>query len=167
MRNINRGNIYYIEKYPTIGSEQQSGRPAIIVSNEANNRNSETVEIVYLTTQQKTTLPTHVSISSAQRLSTALCEQVTSVSVNRLGDFIGRLTDREMTQIDTALLISLDLSPIETGKERSKCDEEEDPAETAPNVAEDITSVALKTERDTYKEMYESLLEKILGGVRV
>lgn len=107
---IRRGDIFYISRYPTTGSEQEAGRPGIIVSNEANNLHSGTVEVVYLTTQPKPDLPTHVSIDSAPRPSRALCEQVTTVSVERLGNYIGRLTDREMTQIDTALLISLDLT---------------------------------------------------------
>lgn len=113
---IRRGDIYYIDKYPTIGSEQQAGRPAIIVSNEKNNQHSSTVEVVYLTTQPKADLPTHVTISSAPRESIALCEQVTSVSVDRIGDKMGRLTNREMTQVDIALLVSLDLTMGETGK---------------------------------------------------
>lgn len=113
---IKRGDIYYIGKYPTIGSEQQAGRPAIIVSNEKNNQHSSTVEVVYLTTQPKADLPTHVTISSAPRESIALCEQVTSVSVDRIGDKMGRLTNREMTQVDIALLVSLDLTMGETGK---------------------------------------------------
>lgn len=113
---IRRGDIYYIDKVPVIGSEQRAGRPAIIVSNEANNRHSSTVEVVYLTTQPKADLPTHVTINSAHRSSTALCEQVTSVSVDRVRDKMGRLTEREMTQVDIALLISLDLTMGETGK---------------------------------------------------
>ena len=50
---IKRGDILYIDKHPVVGSEQQAGRPAIIVSNEKNNRHSSTVEVVYLTTQPK------------------------------------------------------------------------------------------------------------------
>lgn len=113
---IKRGDIYYISKYPTIGSEQQAGRPAIIVSNEKNNQHSATVEVVYLTTQPKADLPTHVTINSAPRESIALCEQVTSVSVDRIGDKMGQLTKREMAQVDIALLVSLDLTMEEAGK---------------------------------------------------
>ena len=112
---IKRGDIFYIHKYPVIGSEQGAGRPGIIVSNEANNRYSSTVEVVFLTTQVKTELPTHVRIESATRPSTALCEQVTTVSLERLGNYGGHLTEREMTQVDIALLISLDLTMGETG----------------------------------------------------
>lgn len=116
MTEIRRGDIYYIEKYPVVGSEQQAGRPAIVVSNKENNRHSNTVEVVYLTTRPKTDLPTHVHIESSAKPSTALCEQVTTVSVERLGDYAGHLTDREMTQVDIALLVSLDLYMEETGK---------------------------------------------------
>lgn len=163
---IRRGDIYYIDKYPTIGSEQQAGRPAIIVSNEKNNQHSATVEVVYLTTQPKADLPTHVTISSAPRSSIALCEQVTSVSIDRIGDKVGRLTKREMTQVDIALLISLDLTMEETGKiAGGGCSEHNGNADAGPSDGGVI--IALTAERDTYKAMYESLLEKILGGVKV
>lgn len=63
---IERGDIFYISQNgPVFGSEQMAGRPAIIVSNDKNNAHSETVEVIYLTTQEKAPLPTHVSISSA------------------------------------------------------------------------------------------------------
>lgn len=114
---IKRGDIFYIHRYPVVGSEQEGGRPGIIVSNEANNRFSDTVEIVFLTTQpKKAGLPTHVSIDSAPRPSQALCEQVTTVSVEKIGNYIGHLTDKEMTQVDVALLVSLDLIMEKEGK---------------------------------------------------
>ena len=162
---IRRGDIYYIDKYPTIGSEQQAGRPAIIVSNEKNNQHSSTVEVVYLTTQPKADLPTHVTISSAPRESIALCEQVTSVSVDRIGDKMGRLTNREMTQVDIALLVSLDLTMGETGKTAGGgCSEHNEKVEAVQ--PEGGVIIALTAERDTYRAMYESLLEKVLRGVK-
>lgn len=60
---MKRGQIYYIESnHQEIGSEQRAGRPAVIVSNDKNNENSTTVEVVYMTTQPKNDLPTHVFI---------------------------------------------------------------------------------------------------------
>lgn len=106
-----RGEIYYIEPAQKAGSEQSSGRPAIIVSNDLNNKHSSVVEVVYLTTQPKTDLPTHVSIRSSSKPSTALCEQVHSVCVDRLGNYIAMCTDNEMLMIDAALAISLNLTP--------------------------------------------------------
>ena len=106
--NIRRGDIFYVKRSGyQVGSEQMAGRPAIVVSNDENNRHSETVEIVYLTTAPKTRLPTHVKITSAPRVSTALCEQVTTVSVERLGDYTGRCTRDEMFQIDIAIVNSV------------------------------------------------------------
>lgn len=82
MAGVKRGEIFYIERsYGQTGSEQVDGRPAIIVSNDENNRYSGTVEVVYLTTQPKNDLPTHVEIRSSKKPSTALCEQVNSVAV--------------------------------------------------------------------------------------
>lgn len=108
MDNIKRGEIFYIgSSYQEIGSEQRAGRPAVVVSNNMANEHSQVVEIVYLTTQPKSDLPTHIDIRSASKPSIALCEQICSVSKERVGDFIGTCTEYEMKMIDAALLISL------------------------------------------------------------
>lgn len=105
---MNRGQIYYINSRKGVdGSEQQQNRPAVIVSNDTNNLFSGTVEVVYLTTKPKRNLPTHVSISSSPKPSTALCEQVTTVSVNRVHNLLGECTPEEMNAIDRAMIISL------------------------------------------------------------
>ena len=104
---IKRGDIWYVRKDNYTGCEQAAGRPAIIVSNEKNNASSETVEVVYLTTQPKKDLPTHVLIRSSERESTAICEQITTVSVDRLLGNKGHLTPAEMTNVEVAMLISL------------------------------------------------------------
>ena len=70
------------------------------------------VEVVYLTCQYKKPMPTHVRIESIGRRSTALCEQITSVDVSRLGDYKGHLTDGEMEQVDMALMKSLSIHPL-------------------------------------------------------
>lgn len=120
-----RGNIYYItnNNSPIVGSEQASGRPAIVVSNDKNNNHSSVLEVVYLTTQPKTYLPTHVKITSSSKPSTALCEQVYSISVDRVGNWCGECTAEEMEQIDAALIISLGLTPpskCESGNKRGR-----------------------------------------------
>ena len=110
MRNfdIKRGDIYYVYRFPVqIGSEVVSGRPAIVVSNDSCNRNSDVVEVVYLTTQPKKEMPTHVLITSSKRPSIAMCEQITAIDVSRFGDYIGKCTPNEMKEIDDALKISL------------------------------------------------------------
>lgn len=109
---IKRGQIYWIyrnEDRPAIGSCQDPGpgRPGIVVSNDDNNLYSETVEIVYLTTAPKTNLPTHCTITSSEKNSTALCEQVTTVSVNQVGKHIGTCTVEEMRKVDNCMMTSL------------------------------------------------------------
>lgn len=100
------------------GSEQQADRPAVVVSNDRNNENSNTIEVVYMTTQPKTDLPTHCTIRSTGRISTVLCEQVHSVAVERVERYIGQCTDKEMENIDIALMISLSLDAgIKTSKQ--------------------------------------------------
>lgn len=114
---IKRGDIWYVSKDNYTGCEQAAGRPAIIVSNEKNNACAETVEVVYLTTQPKKDLPTHVLIRSSERESTALCEQITTVSVDRLLGYKGHLTPAEMTNVEVAMLISLELAAA-----KAKCE---------------------------------------------
>lgn len=112
MTEYKRGEIYYINRAGTeVGSEQYSGRPAIIVSNDMANRNSNVLEVVYLTTHEKKHLPTHVIINSSQSTSTALCEAVYSVDISRIGNKCGLCTEAEMEAINAALIVSLGLTP--------------------------------------------------------
>lgn len=111
MDDIRRGEIFYIARGgATNGSEQFADRPAVVVSNDENNKHSGVIEVVYMTTQPKTDLPTHVTVRSTGRLSTVLCEQVSSVSTDRVNNYIGQVSEQEMKNIDIALMISLQLS---------------------------------------------------------
>lgn len=77
------------------------------MSNNTGNRHAPVVEVVYLTTKRKTTIPTHVYINSARRPSIALCEQIVTVCKSRLKEHIGSVTVAEMRKIDRALQTSL------------------------------------------------------------
>lgn len=152
-----RGEIFYIERAgDSYGSEQQAGRPAIVVSNDKNNEYSSTLEVVYLTTQPKTELPTHIDIRSTKKNSIALCEQVHTVSVQRVGDFVGNCSEYEMQMIDAALLISLGID-FEKQQEESK--QEVVKPETSKESGDVV--VRLTTERDIYKALYEQMLERV------
>ena len=156
MYNIKRGDIYYIFKEGiTDGSVMNSGRPAIVVSNNKNNMFSSVVEIVYLTTQPKTDMPTHVEICSTGTKSTAICEQVCSISRERIANPCGVCTDAEMKMIDAALAASLGLNfnkePVEVSPKPSVAEEE---------ISTDYQEVVF--ERDTYKRLYEELLDKLV-----
>ena len=116
-----RGNIYYIVEEKYVGSEQNAGRPAIVVSNNVCNIHSTVVEVVFLTTQPKTNLPTHVPIRSTSKPSIALCEQITSVSVTRLGRRAGTCTEQEIRALNDALRISLALEPQTENAKSTTC----------------------------------------------
>ncbi len=113
---LRRGDIHYVADGAPVGSEQSAGRPAIIVSNDKCNAHSTVYEVVFLTTRPKADLPTHVTIRSTSKVSTALCEQVTSVSIERIGDYVGTCTKQEMSEVDIALCVSLALNPINERK---------------------------------------------------
>lgn len=150
-----RGEIYFVSRGATTGSEQQAGRPAIVVSNEMCNIHSPTVEMVYLTSQPKTDLPTHVTIRSTPRQSTALCEQIMTIDASRLQDYIATCTAQEMTLIDAALMISLGIDvPEQTIKEVPKEVIKEVPV-AADNSAE---LIAVKAQLQQLQTMYNELL---------
>jgi mRNA interferase MazF len=107
---IYRGDIFYVRRSPlgTYGSEQDAGRPAVIVSNDKGNKFANHVEIVYLTGQEKKPLPTHATVM-CDMPSIALCESVLTVDKTRLGEYIRCCSKQEMADIDRALMISLGL----------------------------------------------------------
>lgn len=173
MQQIRRGDIFYIEKYTTVGSEQMAGRPALVVSNDKCNENADTIEIVYLTTAPKKDLPTHVTIRSTSRESTALCEQVTTVSVTRVKDYMCSASAKEMAQIELALLISLDLN---MGAREATEAPQKDPEPTPQPVAEIYVGdndervdelekevLKLKAQLDLYQDLYERLSDRFYG----
>lgn len=153
-----RGSIWYVESGYSTGSEQRPGRPAIIVSNDANNKHSSTVEMVYLTTAPKHDLPTHVTIRSTSRVSTAICEQITTVATERIGSYCGTVTDAEMSSIETAMLISLGLAP-EAGADSMP----EARSEETPPIPDLDTRLAEAEARcKILQELYDSLLTRLI-----
>ena len=189
--NIYRGDVFFVESFgKQIGSEQKTDRPAVIVSNDKNNENSPCVEIVYLTTKPKQNLPTHCKVKALAQ-STALCEQITTVSKERLGEFIRQCTDEEMAEIDKALAVSLGISGAnylasadsksiaetlrnenDKLKERIK-DLEELSAEieeenidlrtkvNSQKSGDNTDLIRIKTERDIYADMYYKILDRV------
>ena len=169
-----RGEIYYVDrthKADEDGCVIRPGRPGIIVSNDANNRSSEIVEIVYLTTQPKINLPTHCTIVSAARTSTAICEQIVTVSKDRLSNYIGLCTENEMENIDRCLAISLGLTLEAEPAESVEQDEDEydedgeiddERIDELYNTIRHMEKELLKahTREEIYQQMYNDLLEK-------
>ena len=113
-KTIKRGDIYYADLNPVIGSEQGGIRPVLIISNDMGNRHSPTVIAAAITsrTQAKTTQPTHVSVSGGECLnrdSIVLLEQIRTIDKKRLREFVGVLDRGSFAEVDRALAVSVGL----------------------------------------------------------
>ncbi len=112
---IHRGEIYYADLSPVVGSEQGGVRPVLIVQNDVGNKHSPTVIAAAITSQrEKSRLPTHIEIDSAScglaKDSVVLLEQIRTIDKKRLKEKMGVLDQTAMGKIDTALSISFGLS---------------------------------------------------------
>ncbi|NLM34191.1 MAG: type II toxin-antitoxin system PemK/MazF family toxin [Clostridiales bacterium] len=111
---VKRGDIYYADLSPVVGSEQGGIRPVVIIQNDIGNKYSPTVIVAAITSQiNKAKLPTHVEISSIDyglnKDSVVLLEQIRTLDKKRLKEKIGRMKDEDMALVDEALLISVGL----------------------------------------------------------
>ena len=111
MRDIKRGQIYYADLSPTVGSEQGGVRPVLIIQNDIGNKYSPTVIIAIITTRKtKAKLPTHIWLSVADGFkanSMVELEQLRTIDKSRLKKYIGEVQKGEQKLIDEALKISL------------------------------------------------------------
>lgn len=112
---INRGDIYYADLSPVIGSEQGGIRPVLIVQNDVGNKYSPTVIAAAITSQKdKTKLPTHIQLNAdntgLQKDSIVLLEQIRTLDKRRLKEHMGRLDKGSMEEVNTALSISFGLN---------------------------------------------------------
>jgi len=111
---VKRGDVFFADLSPVIGSEQGGTRPVLIIQNDIGNRFSPTVIIAAITAQiQKAKLPTHVEIDAKkygfERDSVILLEQLRTIDKSRLTDRITQLDAKLMHEVDIALNISLGL----------------------------------------------------------
>ena len=111
---VRRGEIYYADLSPVIGSEQGGMRPVLIVQNDVGNKYSPTVIAAAITSQKyKTRLPTHISVNAdncgLQKDSVVLLEQVRTLDKPRLKERIGNLPDSEMKKINKSLSVRFEL----------------------------------------------------------
>ena len=115
IREIYRGDIFYVMPGPAYSADiGTKGRPAVIVSPAPDRSRCETVNVVYLTTRPQAPASTHVPIHSSAYPSTAICEQINTVHIDRLGNFFAALTDEEMEAVDRALIAALGLDQRES-----------------------------------------------------
>ena len=111
---VRRGDIYYADLSPVVGSEQGGIRPVLIIQNNVGNKHSPTVICAAITSRMnKAKLPTHVEISSNKygiiKDSVILLEQLRTVDKQRLKELVCKIDSKLMKQVNDAILISLEI----------------------------------------------------------
>ncbi|MFB4165946.1 type II toxin-antitoxin system PemK/MazF family toxin [Alteribacillus sp. JSM 102045] len=114
---VKRGDVFFADLSPVVGSEQGGVRPVLIIQNDIGNRFSPTVVVAAITAQiKKAKLPTHVEIDAAKhrfdRDSVILLEQIRTIDKQRLTDKITHLDEDTMERVKEALEISLGLKEV-------------------------------------------------------
>lgn len=117
MVQVRKGDIFYAQLNPVVGSEQGGTRPVLVVQNDIGNQYSPTTIVLAITSQiSKARIPTHVEISkeksNLERNSVILAEQVRTIDKSRLEQKVASLDEEIMRQVDKALEISLGLADI-------------------------------------------------------
>lgn len=113
-KTILRGDVFYADLSPVVGSEQGGNRPVLVVQNDIGNKYSPTVIVVAITSRlTKTKLPTHIDLPSEKynlpKNSVALLEQIRTIDKLRLKEKIAYIDEQKMKEIDRAIIISLGL----------------------------------------------------------
>ena len=110
---IKRGDIFYADLSPVVGSEQGGLRPVVIVQNDVGNKYSPTVIAAAVTSQvSKAKLPTHIEVSAGcglEKDSVILAEQIRTLDKKRLKEQVGSLDNKALHQLDSALITSFGL----------------------------------------------------------
>ncbi len=111
---VRRGDIYYADLSPVVGSEQGGVRPVLVVQNDTGNRHSPTIIAAAITSQLgKSRLPTHIPLPAEScnlpKDSIILLEQVRTLDKRRLKEHMGRLSEAQMLQVDGAIAVSFGL----------------------------------------------------------
>ena len=112
--NVKRGDIYYADLSPVVGSEQGGIRPVLVIQNDIGNKYSPTVIAAAITSQiNKAKMPTHIELAAKDyglnKDSVILLEQIRTIDKRRLREKIGRIDDRLMASVNNALSISFGL----------------------------------------------------------
>ena len=112
---VRRGDIFYADLSPVVGSEQGGTRPVLIVQNDTGNRHSPTVIAAAITSQTgKARLPTHINIAGGSvgltKDSVILLEQIRTIDKRRLREHMGKLDDKHMSLVNEAIAVSFGLT---------------------------------------------------------
>ena len=110
---IQRGDLFYADLNPVVGSEQGGIRPVLVVQNNVGNHFSPTIVAVAITSRKaKSSMPTHIPLEDVPGLaptSLLLLEQLRTIDRKRLRGYIGRISKEKMLEVDVALAISIGL----------------------------------------------------------
>lgn len=132
MRDIRQGDVWFVEAAPvpgggSIGNEMWSGRPGVVVSNDTINKRSGVVQIVYLTSSKRRHINvTHVPVYTNNQQSIAVCNQVTNIDTSRLTNYIGRITQNELQEIQNGISFALGLGGAKPGAALHKWEQQLD-----------------------------------------
>ena len=113
--NIKRGNIFYTDLSPVVGSEQGGIRPVLILQNDIGNRYSTTIIVAAISSKiEKSNIPTHIYINDQscglEKESLVLLEQIRTIDRSRLLNYCGTLQPKTMSLVNNALLVSVGLA---------------------------------------------------------
>lgn len=104
---MNRGEVWWINFDPSVGGEIKKRRPAIIISNNAANRNLNRVQVVPITSNASRLYPSEALLTLRGRQGKAMADQLTTVSKQRVGKKVGEVTSEEMTAVELAIRVQL------------------------------------------------------------
>ena len=106
---MKRGEVWWVNFDRSIGGEIQKQRPAIIVSNDAANRNLNRVQVVPLTSRVDRVYPSEAIVKVGRRQSKAMADQMTTVSKQRLTNQMGKISGVDLEKVERAIMIQLGL----------------------------------------------------------
>ena len=175
---IKRGDIVYVEIPFGTGHEMLKNRPAVVISNNAMNYAGQVVSVVYMSGSAQADRPYHVgvkgTVNARHSTSTVLCEHIYTVDKSRLGKYMGHCSEEELEAIDRGILMTLALGDgrykrgqtIERHPEPEAWEDDENEEEPAcAELAEaEKALAATQAELETYKRIYEALLDRVVGG---
>lgn len=113
---VKKGDLYFADLSPVVGSEQGGVRPVLVVQNDVGNKYSPTIIVAAVTSQSKAKLPTHVELAATQgglsKNSVVLLEQLRTIDKQRLKERIGTLSEAQIPSVNEALSVSLGIANL-------------------------------------------------------
>lgn len=158
---IKRGDIFYIDIPGGTGHEMLKSRPGVVISSDALNKTGTCVTVVMCSASSKRDLPGHIVIRSTPLISTAMCEHIYTIDKSRLERQMGRCSKSEMAALDIGIMSSLGLGAYDLARPTEAAPAEQQSGDTGEAISPALALVRAEAERDTYKGLYERLLDSM------